>query len=144
MIRRPLSSTLFPYTTLFRSLRHYEQEGLLAPARGHNGYRLYDATDVVRAANIKNLLDAGLTTADIGQYLDRGCLDRPLSSGPDALPNWTPRQRVCLRSMSSSSDCIGPASGWRATSTRSRNRSASADMAGSRRLGLTLTPASGF
>ena len=65
-----------------RALRHYEQEGLLAPARGHNGYRLYDATDVVRAANIKNLLDAGLTTADIGQYLDRGCLDRPLSSGP--------------------------------------------------------------
>src|SRR3712207_9147613 len=25
MIRRPPRSTLFPYTTLFRSLRHYEQ-----------------------------------------------------------------------------------------------------------------------
>lgn len=65
-----------------RSLRHYEQEGLLSPARGHNGYRLYGATDAVRAANIKDLLDAGLTTADIRKYLDRGCLDRPLSSAP--------------------------------------------------------------
>lgn len=62
-----------------RSLRHYEQQGLLSPARGSNGYRIYAEIDLVRAGNIKELLDTGLTTADVRQYLDEGCLDRPLS-----------------------------------------------------------------
>lgn len=62
-----------------RSLRHYEQQGLLSPARGSNGYRVYAEIDLVRAGNIKELLDTGLTTADVRQYLDEGCLDRPLS-----------------------------------------------------------------
>ena len=62
-----------------RALRHYEQQGLLAPSREDNGYRVYDEIEVVRAANIKDLLDVGLTTADIQRYLDGGCLDYPLS-----------------------------------------------------------------
>lgn len=62
-----------------RSLRHYEQQGLLSPARGANGYRVYAETDMIRAGNIKDLLDTGLTTADVRQYLDEGCLDRPLA-----------------------------------------------------------------
>lgn len=68
--------------TSSRSLRHYEQEGLLSPVRGDNGYRLYDETDVVRAGNVKDLLDAGLTTADVREYLMEGCLDRPLAAAP--------------------------------------------------------------
>lgn len=52
-----------------RSLRHYEQQGLLTPARASNGYRDYDdaAVDVVRT--IRTLLDAGLTTRTIAQLL---------------------------------------------------------------------------
>lgn len=52
-----------------RSLRHYEQQGLLAPTRAANGYRDYhdDAVDVVRT--IRTLLDAGLTTRTIAQLL---------------------------------------------------------------------------
>lgn len=64
-----------------RSLRHYEQQGLLAPARGSNGYRVYDDVDIVRASNISDLMATGLTTADVRQYLDEGCLDRPLAAG---------------------------------------------------------------
>lgn len=65
-----------------RSLRHYEQQGQLSPTRDVNGYRVYDATDAIRAGNIKGLLEAGLTTADVQQYLDEGCLDQPLTSAP--------------------------------------------------------------
>src|SRR2546425_3854764 len=35
MIRRPPRSTLFPYTTLFRSLWHYAVRALLRPALRH-------------------------------------------------------------------------------------------------------------
>lgn len=65
-----------------RSLRHYEQQGLLSPPRDVNGYRVYDATDVIRAGNIKDLLEVGLTTADVKKYVDQGCLDQPLTSAP--------------------------------------------------------------
>lgn len=65
-----------------RSLRHYEQQGLLFPGRGVNGYRVYDDIDIVRAGNIKDLLEAGLTTADVRKYVERGCLDRPLATAP--------------------------------------------------------------
>lgn len=63
-----------------RALRHYEQQGLLFPTRGDNGYRVYDQTDVVRAANVKELFDAGLTSADVRQYLMAGCLEQPLTA----------------------------------------------------------------
>lgn len=65
-----------------RSLRHYEQKGLLSPTRGHNGYRVYGATEVIRAGNVKDLLDLGLTTDDVQQYLAEGCLDAPLTTAP--------------------------------------------------------------
>lgn len=65
-----------------RSLRHYEQQGLLSPARSENGYRVYDGVEITRAENVKALLDTGLTTADIREYLAERCLDRPLSEAP--------------------------------------------------------------
>jgi DNA-binding transcriptional MerR regulator len=65
-----------------RSLRYYEQQGLLAPRRAANGYREYDRLDLVRAANIRELMGLGLIVEDIRLSLAAGCLDRPL----DALP----------------------------------------------------------
>lgn len=65
-----------------RSLRYYEQEGLLAPRRAGNGYRDYDRLDAVRVANIKELLDAGLTLGEVRPALEKGCLDAPLRHSP--------------------------------------------------------------
>ncbi|MGY3335667.1 DNA-binding transcriptional MerR regulator [Streptomyces filamentosus] len=61
-----------------RSLRHYEQAGLIAPVRAANGYRLYEEGAVVRVANIRYLLDAGLTLEDVAAF--RSCLDGDLPS----------------------------------------------------------------
>jgi DNA-binding transcriptional MerR regulator len=61
-----------------RSLRYYEQRGLLEPCRAANGYREYDELGVVRAAHIRDLMASGLTVDDIRLAIDEGCLDRPL------------------------------------------------------------------
>lgn len=58
-----------------RSLRYYEQQGLIRPVRLPNGYRDYDEYLVDRVLQIRGLLDAGLPTRIISQILP--CLDRP-------------------------------------------------------------------
>ncbi|MFI0981282.1 MerR family transcriptional regulator [Streptomyces sp. NPDC021093] len=65
-----------------RSLRHYEQQGLLSPDRDANGHRTYDAHAVEVARNIKELLASGLTTGDVLGYLEAGCLGRPRADSP--------------------------------------------------------------
>lgn len=65
-----------------RSLRYYEQQGLLSPARDGNGYRVYDRLCEVRARNVKELLELGFTSADISHHAAQGCLDRPLVETP--------------------------------------------------------------
>ncbi|MEV0697866.1 MerR family transcriptional regulator [Saccharopolyspora sp. NPDC050389] len=65
-----------------RSLRYYEQQGLLAPLRAENGYRVYGELDAVRAVNIKDALDAGLTLDEVRPALVNGCLDVPLRESP--------------------------------------------------------------
>jgi len=53
-----------------RSLRHYEEQGLLTPARTATGYRLFEESDLDVVARIRLMLDAGLATVVIRQYLD--------------------------------------------------------------------------
>lgn len=65
-----------------RSLRYYEQQGLLSPARDANGYRVYDRLCEIRARNVKDLLELGLTSADILTHAVKGCLDQPLTQTP--------------------------------------------------------------
>lgn len=65
-----------------RSLRYYEQQGLLTPSRGTNGYRLYDPLSIIRADNIKQLFEVGLTSRDVLHYIENGCLDQPLIESP--------------------------------------------------------------
>ena len=62
-------------------LRYYEAQGLLVPDRGDNGYREYGDDAVLTVAQIRKLLDAGLSTQEIG-YL------QPCVTGatPDLLP----------------------------------------------------------
>ena len=54
-----------------RSIRYYEELGLLSPGRSDGAYRLYDASDVERLRFIKGLRDdAGFSLAEISQLLE--------------------------------------------------------------------------
>lgn len=44
-----------------RSLRYYEQHGLIAAERGANGYREYDESAVARARNLHLLFELGIS-----------------------------------------------------------------------------------
>ncbi|MCK7624766.1 MerR family transcriptional regulator [Streptomyces sp. RS10V-4] len=63
-----------------RALRKYESAGLIGSERAANGYRVYDERAAVRVRNIRYLLDAGLTLADVACF--RACLDGDLSTAP--------------------------------------------------------------
>jgi DNA-binding transcriptional MerR regulator len=52
-----------------RLLRYYEEQGLLVPGRNSSGYRDYTTTDAEVARRIRQLLDAGLSTASIRTVL---------------------------------------------------------------------------
>jgi DNA-binding transcriptional MerR regulator len=75
-----------------RLLRYYEEQGLLTPGRGANGYREYTEAHVDVVQQIKGLLDAGLPTRIIQQLLP--CLDRPKTI---YVPDVTPDMIVTLR-----------------------------------------------
>ncbi|WP_157601752.1 MerR family transcriptional regulator [Saccharomonospora halophila] len=60
-----------------RSIRHYEQQGLLEPRRTSSGWREYDELAVNRVLNLRELLKAGLSLSDIRQVSP--CLDRKTS-----------------------------------------------------------------
>lgn len=53
-----------------RSLRHYEDCGLLVPDRAANGYRDYARDLVGRAENVRDLVSAGLPTRLVADLLD--------------------------------------------------------------------------
>lgn len=48
-----------------RSLRHYEQAGLLSPSRDMNGYRAYTSADLRRAGRIRDMLATGFSTREV-------------------------------------------------------------------------------
>ncbi|WP_291423846.1 MerR family transcriptional regulator [Deinococcus sp.] len=52
-----------------RLLRYYEEQQLLLPRRGENGYRQYSADMLRSAAQIRALLDAGMPTTIIRDIL---------------------------------------------------------------------------
>ncbi|MEV5491929.1 MerR family transcriptional regulator [Streptomyces bobili] len=61
-----------------RLLRYYEEQDLLHPGRGENGYRAYGEAAVRDVQQIRGLLDSGLTTEMIRAIL-------PYLSGPDEI-----------------------------------------------------------
>ncbi|WP_194409779.1 MerR family transcriptional regulator [Microbacterium cremeum] len=58
-----------------RMLRYYEQQGLLSSERSANGYRSYDEASVERAARVRGLVQAGLSTrmAKVVLDIERQC-----------------------------------------------------------------------
>jgi DNA-binding transcriptional MerR regulator len=64
-----------------RSLRYYEEQGLIIPRRLHNGYRDYEPHLIDRAIQIRGLIDSGVPTKIIALILP--CLDKPRGIVPD-------------------------------------------------------------
>ncbi|MEU0074837.1 MerR family transcriptional regulator [Streptomyces sp. NPDC006332] len=62
-----------------RSLRHYEDEGLIVPGRGSNGFRDYCQSTVDRVLVIRSLLESGLPVRLIREVLPS------LTDGPDVV-----------------------------------------------------------
>jgi len=58
-----------------RMLRYYEEQGLLQPERDASGYRCYPPSAVNRVAEIRGLLESGMTSQIIAAILP--CLDSP-------------------------------------------------------------------
>lgn len=52
-----------------RSLRHYEDEGLIVPGRFSNGYRDYCRSTIDRVVTIRSLLESGLPVRLIREIL---------------------------------------------------------------------------
>ncbi len=52
-----------------RSLRYYEEQGILSPTRLSNGYRIYNETAVDQVHTIKFYLDLGLSIDQISGFL---------------------------------------------------------------------------
>lgn len=53
-----------------RSLRYYEEKGLLNPKRLSNGYREYTETDIELTRTIQFYLGLGITTEEIAKFID--------------------------------------------------------------------------
>jgi DNA-binding transcriptional MerR regulator len=64
-----------------RSLRYYEEQGLLVPRRLENGYREYDPYLIDRAIQVRGLIDSGIPTKIIGLILP--CLDKQRAIVPE-------------------------------------------------------------
>ena len=64
-----------------RSLRYYEEQGLIIPRRLNNGYRDYEPHLIDRAIQIRGLIDSGAPTKIIALILP--CLDKPRGIVPD-------------------------------------------------------------
>jgi DNA-binding transcriptional MerR regulator len=68
-----------------RSLRYYEEQSLLAPARSASGQRLYADSDVERVRFVQHLYAAGLSSRTISEVLP--CVDSPSAETADEA--WT-------------------------------------------------------
>src|SRR2546430_4102770 len=87
MIRRPPRSTLFPYTTLFRSGQLGFEHGIQPTAAGgvaHGCDDLDPAAQVARAP--VGGADVVLGVAAVGEVVDAGVLEEPPHDADDADP----------------------------------------------------------
>ncbi len=72
-----------------RSLRHYDEHGLLASRRAANGYRVFPPVAVTQVRQIQRLIESGFSIADIRGFPD--CMR--LIEGAAMCPETTPAQR---------------------------------------------------
>lgn len=72
-----------------RSIRHYDEQGLLASTRACNGYRVFPAAAVTQVRQIQRLIATGFSLAEIRAFPD--CMR--LIEGAAMCPETTPAQR---------------------------------------------------
>lgn len=72
-----------------RSLRHYDDHGLLASNRAANGYRVFPPGAVARVRQIQRLIASGFSLAEICAFPD--CM--LMIEGAAMCPETTPAQR---------------------------------------------------
>jgi DNA-binding transcriptional MerR regulator len=65
-----------------RSLRYYEEQGLLVAQRTGRGQRTYDEDAVARVRLLRQLYNAGLTSTTIATVMP--CVDRPSAASTQA------------------------------------------------------------
>ena len=65
-----------------RSLRYYEEQGLLVAQRTGRGQRTYDEDAVARVRLLRQLYNAGLTSTTIATVMP--CVDRPSAASTRA------------------------------------------------------------
>ncbi|WP_265444859.1 MerR family transcriptional regulator [Flexivirga meconopsidis] len=76
--------------TSTRTLRYYEQHGLLQSERDTNGYRRYGTDAVLTVRQIRALLRAGFSTAAIAELL-------PCARGEEPLLDHCPKTVALVR-----------------------------------------------
>jgi DNA-binding transcriptional MerR regulator len=69
------------------TLRYYEQEGLVRPARNTSGYREYSAFDLRRLVFLARMRLSGMTMTDLKRYI------LLVEQGPSTIPE---RRRIML------------------------------------------------
>ncbi|WP_406690557.1 MerR family transcriptional regulator [Saccharopolyspora sp. ID03-671] len=69
------------------TLRYYEQEGLVRPARNASGYREYSALDMRRLVFLTRMRLSGMTMTDLKRYI------LLVEQGPSTIPE---RRRIML------------------------------------------------
>lgn len=74
-----------------RSLRYYEEQGLLSSTRSAGGQRHYTEHDVERVAFVQRLYAAGLSSRTIIELLP--CLDSPSDENSDAAMERMAKER---------------------------------------------------
>jgi DNA-binding transcriptional MerR regulator len=67
-----------------RMLRYYEEQSLLCPERGQNGYRDYEEAHIERAEKIRCFLDAGVPARAL----------KPLLTHLEQLPSTSPGEQL--------------------------------------------------
>ena len=70
--------------TSTRTLRYYEEQGLVRPSRSANGYRVYDDAELRVVREIRALLATGFVLEEIRPFVD--CLRAGHASG-DVCPD---------------------------------------------------------
>lgn len=81
-----------------RSLRYYEQKGLIATEREENGYRVFNQMAVERVKTIQFYLSLGFSTEQIESFLN--CvMKHPESHCDDLLPLYTEKLREIEQQM---------------------------------------------
>jgi DNA-binding transcriptional MerR regulator len=118
-----------------RSLRYYEEQGLLASSRSAGGHRHYSEEGVDRVAYLQRLYAAGLSSQTITSLLP--CLESPSAASSDAAFGHLVEERDKLtahiagltRTLGSLNELIDANRARRGASGAGRNRAAPGDSA---------------